>query len=700
MQGYTGLLNTPNALVTEESQVDVLYTNHFDAAFPTWVDSVDSYLFSMGVLPSIELGGRLIALHDPNTRFKGRRDLSGNVKWQFFNPTNWPSLAMGYQDFGGEATLSRARYVVATKQLSPLRVSAGYGFGPDRMEGAFGGVEFRITKWLYGLAEYDTNEMGYGVRVTSHAWRHPIALSFTAKKAPASQRDDTYYGLGLRIPLGRDTRDKDAIPLPEPGEDNAASKAKLTKGGPRLTTAPETVALSTLGPMKVAADPIPNTSPHNFNPARVDVSAETTKTTDVDGTVALHTIHELLKDLGFEKLRVGMDKTHQKLFVQYENNRYNHNELDGLGLVLGVAATRGPIEATSLTVLSHKHGIPILEVTTSVDGYKRFLRGPASEPLEISNELPQPAGAFSLKITAPKSSYDYSGITFINPSPKWRLRSELYIYPQTVTFVGSELGLVDASVALRPDWYLRLWKGAALNLTWQKEIYHTNDFEKRKTFEQFKLKDGLVNILFHQTFKPLRNLMTLTSAGQFGRDYLAVYNDTIYHVPFGPFRVRTRLGYFDHQDVDDQRKVAVGSLRYWYARKNMSFEASFGQFWFEDRAVLLEAARYFGDTKITLFYKNNDNQAGGLRISIPLTPRRDTGPSMLQIKGANRWTYSLQTSMSTGGRTNPVDTRIATTPMIYHNLEHIYQNQGRLNERYIRANVLRLRNAYRTWVVK
>lgn len=651
LQGYTGLLNTPNALVTHEKKIDVLYSNNFDNDFPSYTQSVDSYLFSIGIWPNIELGGRLVSLINHEKTFKGRRDLSGNVKWQFFNHKLWPSLAIGSQDFAGEARTSRSQYFVTTKQIQNARLSAGYSFSSERLKGLFGGIEYQLIEGVYLLAEHDTVDTNYGLRVTSDYLNLPFSLALTAKKSPNAKHDDFYYGIGISIPLTGNKELNKTIPTrPNPSINYVTKNEK-----------------------KIKTDTIGN-----------KVSKKSKQAQQSHNGADLDDLYRTLKQLGLEKIRIGINPQKKQLFVEYENHRYNHNEMDALGLVLGASALKAPENITSLTVLSRKHGIATLEVNTQITHYKQFLT-----TLKPTKEL-------ALEINYPAVPYHYDGIDFIHTSPEKSFHSELFLYPKTSTFVGTELGVIDSSIALQADWYLPLWKGATFNVAYQKELYHTTDFNEGKPFGRFKIQDGFSNILFHQAFKPHKSITSLTSIGQYEKNYLALFNDTIAHVSNSPFRIRTRIGYYDHKKTTENRLIAVGSIRYLYAPKDLFLEASFGQFWFDDRAVLIEAARYFGDTKITLFYKENDESAAGLKISLPLTPRKDMRPSMLQVKGANRWTYGLQTSIARGinKTSNAVDTKIAVMPSVFHNTENTYQNQGRLSPTYINNNLLRLRNAY------
>ncbi len=647
-QGYTGLLNTPHALITQEKRIDTLYSNHIGDDFPSYTQTADSYLFSIGIWPNIELGGRLVSLYNQELRYKGRRDLSGNIKWQFLNHKFWPALAIGSQDFAGEARTSRSQYIVATKQISDIRLSTGYGFDSERLKGLFGGIEYRLIPDVYLIAEYDTNNTNYGLRITSDSLNLPFALSLTAKKSPNAKHSDFFYGIGISMPLtGNKQSDKTFMPH--------HSEKKLSTEKKAITHITDDSRKNHQGSLK---------------------NREKT---------LLQNLFHTLNRIGLEKTKVGIDHKKRQLFIEYENHRYNHNEMDALGLVLGIAASKAPENIASLTVLTRKNGIATLETTTQIDAYKQFLATNQPPPLSL------------LQVTYPNEPYDYGKTSFIFTAKPKAFRSELFLYPKVSTFVGTELGVIDSSIALQADWYLPLWKGASFNIAYRKELYHTADFNSGKPFARFRINDGFNNILFNQAVKPYENTISLSSIGQYENDYLTLSNDTIIDIINTPFRIRTQIGYYNHKRTNDSRTVAIGSIRYLYAPKNIFTEASFGKFWFEDRALTIEVSRYFEDIKITLFYKANDERSAGLKLSLPLTPRKDSRPSILQIKGANRWSYGLQTSIARGTNktSNALDTKIAVIPSLFYNTENIYKNQGRLHPSYIKNNLPRLRNAYR-----
>ena len=154
---------------------------------------------------------------------------------------------------------------------------------------------------------------------------------------------------------------------------------------------------------------------------------------------------------GFENVRVGT-RGGSLLVVEYENNRYNHNELDGLGVVLGTVVDSVPAGFETLRLVMKKQDIRVLQLTAPLDAFKAFLRDP--ETYATLNE--------KLKITA--DTGDDDGVSFVSgpANPSW-LNSSLVLYPGLKTFIGTEVGTFDYLLSAKLDYFLNVWKGAVLN---------------------------------------------------------------------------------------------------------------------------------------------------------------------------------------------------------------------------------------------
>ncbi|MEQ9010053.1 hypothetical protein [Algiphilus sp.] len=204
-QGYSGLLESPDASVTPEGEIRIHYNNDVEstAALPTTrtIDTAENYLFSIGLWDRVEIGGRLaMAYRDTGPR-RARTDLSGNLKIRLLEWRNI-AIAAGIADFAGEAQNLEARYGVGTltlPQFLDARLTLGFGAGPDRLDGVIAGAEVPITNFASLIADYDAEEANYGLRL-QHRFSNGITLRGTAGGTTASGFDPS-FGLTLALPL-------------------------------------------------------------------------------------------------------------------------------------------------------------------------------------------------------------------------------------------------------------------------------------------------------------------------------------------------------------------------------------------------------------------------------------------------------------------------------------------------------------------
>ena len=451
LQGFTGLLNTPNAEVTDEGKAYILFSNQKESQWRDLVPREESYIFSVGLFSFAEIGGRL-------TDAAGvTRDLSANAKVRLpFSSIRYflPDIAFGMQDMGGGAKNLQTKYVVATEELWRLRFSLGYGTGPDRMDGVFGGVEFKTFDWLYLIGEHDTKETNIGIRlVTPEMFGLPVHLQATAKTSLDYRSGNTEFGIGLQFPLGADYLKKGHI-----GPKKTALSLSSRKGNGRWLPLPAAGGGKSFGQ------------------------------DDSDG--GLQRLREKLVDGGFLNVRVGADREKALLVIEYENSRYNHNELDGLGVVAGLAVDTVSPDFEIIRMIILKKGIRILQVSALISDFREFLHDTGKSTRLYG----------SLEVT-PEASDDKT-VRFIdgdaNPS---RLKSELVVYPGLKTYVGTEVGVFDYLLSVKPDYYLNLWKGAVLNARFDIPVSWSENFDDGKAFRDRRESSQADRFMLFQTIK-------------------------------------------------------------------------------------------------------------------------------------------------------------------------------------------------------
>ena len=659
LQGFTGIMNTPNAEVTSEGKIYLLYSDQRESQWRAGTRNQDNYLFSAGLFSFAEVGARLTDSADV-------MDLSGNFKIKVpFIPQGYylPDIAFGMQDVSGGSSHLRTSYAVATQELWRLRLSLGYGAGPDRMNGLFGGAEIKALDWLYLLGEYDTRETSVGVRlVTPSVMGYPVNLQVTAKSSLDYKPENLEFAFGLQFPLGRDYRNGTTS-----REKAGATETPPTQVYPERAAPAKALPTSPPGPGK----------PGEQTPA------------------ALGLLRGKLVEGGFQNVRVGA-KEGALLVVEYENSRFNHNELDALGVVAGTVVDTMPdgFEATVRLVMKKK-GIRVIQFTAPYGEFRDFLRHGGmverfSQALRISTDVQdEPGVAFS---------DGYS-------SPTW-LRSALLLSPGLKTFVGTELGAFDYLLSLKLDYYLNAWKGAVVNARWDIPLTWSENFDDGGGFRNNREDSRLERLMLFQAIKPAPSVMLNLGGGMLLHDVYGTLNELVWTPGNGSHRLRLSQAYLDGTDNGYKKnQVYLGSYRYYVEPLALHAEGTVGQFMHNDKGLLLELRRYFGDTSFSLYYKNTKADGGesvqvaGVKLALPLTPRRDLKPGLLQVRGSEEWSYFQETRIVGSGGMNIVDSPSGINPQVLYNVDTAFHNRDRLNEPYIRGNLVRLRNAYETYRV-
>lgn len=666
-QGYTGLLNTPNAETTGEGKLDALYTDQRERQWRDLASHEDNYLFSVGFFSFAELGGRLT-----DAPGAGVRDLSANFKVKApFIPRGYylPDIALGIQDAGGGARHLQTRYLVASEEWWRFRFSLGYGTGPDRMKGVFGGAEFKAFEWLYLLGENDTKETNFGARlVTRDLFGYPVNLELTAKTSLDYRTGTPEFGFGLQFPLGNEHHDSALLP------ENAGE-----------TSHPTQTEKSSAGPDRQGATPWTT---------RQQLPAPRGPTTPLSAAEpALSSLIHGLADEGFENVRVGT-RGDELLVVEFENGRYDHNELDALGVVIGMVADFVPSGFETLRLVVEKQGIRILTLSAPIEDFRAFLRDPGKY------------GTLNEHLLITTDTADDDTVNFIDDvkNPSW-LNSTLVIYPGLKTFVGTEVGAFDYLVSARPDYSLNVWKGAVVNARWDLPFFWSENFRDDKPFSS-RGRSRLDRLMLFQAIKLSPTVMANLGGGMVLHDLYGSLNEVVWTPGDGTHRFLVRHAYAARSDdgADRQKhEVYLGSYRYFFSSLDLSLEGTAGRFFDNDEGFRIDVKRFFGDTAFSVYFINSRTteqervKVGGIMIALPLTFRRDMKPGILQVKGLDDWSYSQETRIVKGGELNLVSPSVGVEPVPLYNVERVFFNRDRLSGPYIRKHLLRLRDAYRIY---
>jgi hypothetical protein len=649
-QGFTGVINTPNAQVIDNGNAVIHFNNQFDNHLRDYnydksVDFEENYIFGIGFLPSLEIAGRVVEA-------KGyARDLSANIKYKIpYKGDYFPDIAIGIQDLGGAYSFYDNKYIVIDKKIGRFWASLGYGKAGDgvkgkRMNGLFGGLEIDITNGLSLIAENDNRENHAGVRlILPKFWFSNIKLDATLVQNLTNS--DTSFGVNLSIPLLEKKQEYNIL-LKE-------SNDKIFKKDKVYIKRQESV-LSSLNKIK-----------------------------DNRNIDTLFKLQKQLAEFGFENVRVGTygDRV---IYVECENSIFDKNDIDALGYIIGTIVN-SDLDYNYFTVTLLKNNIQTISLNGSIIPYQRYIKSPTPENYyKVKNTL----------LTS--NNFDTSKVNFIakkiNSS---RFIPRVEFSPGFITTVGTELGVFDYLASLRSNLYTNIYDGLIVSAMYEVPFAHSDDFENGEVYDLMykdRSDSRLVNAGIHQSFHYNR-LFNTTTIGIFETDYQGIYNQTYLSSKNGEHAIGFKIGTFKKDNGNNNINIYEGSYRYFYEPLELFGKLSYGEYWNSDSGVSFELKRFFGDTAISLEYRNLDNQYIGAKISFPLTPRKIANSSFGQIKGKSDFEYGLRTTINLDDGSNRLLPNGGKMIKSDFELTNYYLNRDRLNSSYILSHINRMREVY------
>ncbi len=658
-QGNSGGLTIPWAYVLDTGSLSLTYGNYREPKIPANSRSINTSV-GVGLFPNVELFGRITDYTQPGVGGAldvGQRDLSANLKVQIPLPwKNAPKLAVGLNDIGGGAVNFGAGYLVASNEWGPLLWTAGYasgkavsGVGSNQfaMNGSFGGLDLRLGRTGFStLVEYDGQQKHAGLRYASS----PLAMlggaqmigtlqrSFGAQNLAGADVDATHFSMSLVIPLGSDpTQRKNAQP---------AGYREL----PLLNAKAE----AGLGTDKLAA------------------------------------LQKMLEAAGLERIRIGQQGEPEAatLVVEYENHRYGQNEVDAIGIVLGLAAEHAPAGTQLVRAITLKAGQRLYETRASVAAYRQFLRdGDASS---VRGTL--------VYTTRPEDTQDTVNWQTASPGPRSLVRIE--VKPDISYAVATEVGLVDYTLAANIQGMVPLWQGAEFYASFISAPTVSKNYEIGEVFEATRQREGIKVAAIEQSFWLGKNVLAHIGIGQYNYDDLGWQTDATVFVPGREDVVRLKGAYYQRPGSFNANRAQPVSASYRYAYNPATWvEAGVQQYSDGSRGPSVVLTRWFGDVGVNLFYRRGGvAQFAGIELSIPLTPRQGMAPGAINLTGTSQFQRGLRSRITDSNTAfNLVQPTAVRDFQMDYNAEVQQLNGGRVGGAYLGANMTRMRDAFYTY---
>ncbi|MDW1904037.1 MULTISPECIES: YjbH domain-containing protein [Vibrio] len=656
-QSFTGLTFTPNAQSLNYGDFSFTYAQGLP--FRTAVQDLDSLKFSFGMFDGLEAHGRIVTDDYTSNCFYDcgdTRDLSMSFKYQV--PHFWGSenldFALGIQDLGGSANQFSTKYAVAdySFDFAPVRISAGYGLsdiGLGVMDGPFGGIEYQPLSFLQVSGEYDAVEFNSSVKLFTPQGILPY---------------DVTASLSYQLYSGHNTDEQNIW--------NAALSVPLVTGYTRSR----------------------DYSRNNLT-LMEKLSLEQNKAKEA----SISALVNALRNEGFVNIQIGL--LNQTTVVALENRRYNHNQVDGLGVAMGIISSHlgqnavsevgGDSERIELFMLANQK--PVVSVQANSTCYQSFINGSAAcEDIKFTTrDL-----AEKLELVNWKTERVNSGA----------LDSQLVFSPMVRHAVATEFGVYDYSFAMSSNLYTYLWSGAAVDVRHILPLAETDDYEKWGYFEDSAYENDIERAMLHQFFRlPYVDIANQVSIGLAKTDYIGARSESTWFSQSGAHALSLEMSYFQHVDEKDEngyetldRQTSLARYTFSMPEWDWQFNATAGEFWRGDVGAKLTTSHWFEDIEVSATYQvtkykdTDEEQFVAVSVKLPLTPWRDMSPGLLQVRGNEAYDFNVMTRV--GNDVNFLSDGQGDELIMDNSMLRRYFNRGRYGSDYFEENKIRLRNAY------
>lgn len=681
--GPSGMLTVPDGQVLDDGVVVFGLNNAIEPQFSRFQRD-KNYQFGIGFLPYMELSGRLA--NYPNQQGGlGVRDLSANVKISIPRIFKYqPEIALGINDLGGGLSHFKSKYIAVSNTFGPLRLSGGVSRGEPYLGKLFGGAE--LVLWNTGASVFvERNSHAYvvGGRYATvpipQLWNGQFVVnaqrSFKALAPDGGKFDRTALGVYLTVPFGKTDRNPHKVtgqdePIwtpPPPGRPGTAAAAGVDRFAPLWTPPGEEIKV---------VPPLPP-----VQRALVAPGEQLQVGLDAESLHKLEQIAARLEKVGLERVRVGLRR--DELVIEYENHRYNQNEVDAIGIVLGLGVSLAPDGVERVSVVTKKSGLALYQTRVDWHVYRDFLR-------DGESNVVRSALVFQYR---PGSGDD---VQWLDNKEGPRGYSRVRIDPQLIKFVGTEVGVFDYSLSANIQMFVPLWKGAEAGASYIRTLAESDDV-KYGFLGYAQQPSKLKSATLSQAFWVTDRMLNVTTAGKFNYNATGAQNETTWFLPYRDDQVRlqaTRTHHTDFYGLRVDTRAASASYLWSYQPLGLTAELAYNRYQSKDKGPSFQIGRWFGDVQAQAYLRTSGaDKKIGFSLAFPLTPRQGMLPGWTHLEGSSSFPFKLETRLASKGECNCITNGVVEElPMVYSARGNLL-NHARTGKDYLVSQLQRMREA-------
>lgn len=341
-----------------------------------------------------------------------------------------------------------------------------------------------------------------------------------------------------------------------------------------------------------------------------------------------HQIEQITQGLvaeGFQSIDIRYLK--KQYIIAYENRVYRF-EPNALKKVINI--TKNQISQTKeieeIVFITKRNNLPMISTQLSLqDGQ-----------FSVSNEVPDKKKG--QLITANNNSGNYKVELVLRPFFRGEFGNQYNGDPI--------IHLFD----LRPKLNIYLWKGA--HFSYESIIPISSEF-KESAPHWGAFRNRVVSLT--QQFRFPKQVFLNVSAGIFSRNRYGVSTEIAKYFKNNTFFITGKVGYTGHASHVryDGFQVNKGwvytdlhyldykvGMHYWLPNRNTRLSVHYGKVLNDKDLLSFEVMQQFKEVNLGFFaFKTNDGNNYGMKLAIPIFPKKYWKPKRFSIRPARQWTY-------------------------------------------------------------
>ena len=716
--GVSGMTFTPTANIAK----GIFDVQYMDRNVGIQRNRGFNFSSTFGLTDFLEVGGRLAAntwTTNSYTGDSGDRDLSASSKIQLnplFDMQGFPlKAAIGTMDYGGAATLYRSDYGVLTLDSQNYQVSLGYAKAKSNVayntvSGLFSNATIAIKPWYSVRMESSEKGLFAGMTVSNESFLTKLVNTRGAKLYASldSQISGSnivgskpIMGVGIRMPLDGTLNPNNSETFFKGLQDLISSKVE-----PSLTGSNQSMVVKTNNEKEFPIEkksPVITSLPSLINPPNAYIVSDLKE--------QMHELANRMQAQGFESISVGLD--HQTLVLEFSDFVFDHNNLDGAGVALGLISQNAEIWSKkgvqNYRLVQSKWGTPSIGFSGELECLSSWLN--AENCPESTALKPQMRGL---------RDWLDSTIWEVKNQESYRFKPRLKINPVQDYYVGTEFGVINYSLGYEKTLTVPLWNGGILDYAEVSPLKNSANYADGQIFAYTRIRQGVEHTLVHHMQRLGGGFSVRASAGHlFTGQFKGYQGELRWESLGGEFETGLTSSYWradPHAGYVQNVGTPTSSFaKYAPTGKDWSLELDLGQYWYHDKGASILSNFWFGDTLLSLYLRRSVPPEAywpgplgvtfaGFSVSFPLTPRKAMDPKFFQVKGASQFGFSLGTPVGradnyiVGANGIPVYIKALVDAPVSSFLATDVLDHDRANMSYVPAHLDRIRYAYLRWV--